>query len=447
MENQDYRRKIEDVVKYNEPKSTLETLLKTYEKYRAAVFATDVKRIREVVYAVEDELKSLLSEINYSEKDISNLVATAQMWNSKMDKDESKAFGAYVGSLITILTERNEAKGKRTIIKIDENRLDYLGYCCRKFDLVWFGVNKGDSVFACAKDGNELYVERCEGDEFASGAGWGSGYVGKIIADRVDGNWFAIGAGHVGEIRADTVNGEGFACDAGSYSGYSVGEISAVVVNGEEFAESAGSDGGHVGKIRANTVNGKRFAYRAGSRGGRVDKISADFVNGDWFASYVGWKSGYVGEISADFVKGDAFAESAGSNGGRVGEIGANTVNGDYFAILAGSEDGHVDRIIANTVNGSKFAWYAGSTFGDVGEISVDTVNGDWFAGYVGPANKISAGTVNGKYFAYHASADEICVRKISEEVKATMNPCQWVRMGHLLAKIVIGDCAEEAEK
>jgi len=189
-------------------KGTLEKLLEIYEEVkmeykfsRCSSWGWDVESTK--IYGVEDnKLKSLLSEIDYCEKDISNLVATAQTWD--LDENESKAFGAYVGSLITILTERNEAKGKRTIIKIDENRLDYLGYFCRKFDIVKFGVNNGNHVFVCARDGNELYVERSEGDDFAPYAG-------------------AYG-GHVGEIRTDTVNGHGFAWLAGLH-GY-VGEIS-----------------------------------------------------------------------------------------------------------------------------------------------------------------------------------------------------------------------------
>jgi hypothetical protein len=183
-------------------KGTLEKLLEVYEK------------VKEV--AVEDKLKLLLSEINYCEKDISNLVAAAQMWD--LDKGESMAFGVYVGSLITILTERNEAKGKRTIIEIGENRLDCLGYGCRKFDIVRFGVNNGDFVFLFAKNGNELYVEDCKGKYFAHSAARGGGHIVEIRAGSVNGDWFAADAGsengHVGKISADTVNGREFAADA-----------------------------------------------------------------------------------------------------------------------------------------------------------------------------------------------------------------------------------------
>ena len=200
-------------------KGTLEKLLEIYEEVkmeykfsRCSSWGWDVESTK--IYGVEDnKLKSLLSEIDYCEKDISNLVATAQTWD--LDENESLAFGAYVGSLIAILTERNEAKGKRTIIKIDENRLDYLGYDCRKFDVVKFGVNNGDWVFSFAKNGNELYVEKCEGGNFAA---FGYDHVGKIKANTVNGGAFAIGTGcdyrRVGEISVDTVNGKFFAFDA-----------------------------------------------------------------------------------------------------------------------------------------------------------------------------------------------------------------------------------------
>jgi hypothetical protein len=419
-------------------KGTLEKLLEVYEKVK--------EECRDVV-AVEDKLKLLLSEINYCEKDISNLVATAQTWD--LDENESKAFGAYVGSLISILTERNEAKGKRTIIEISENHLDYLGYYCRKFDVVKFGVNNGDHVFYLAKDGNELYVERCEGDDFASDAGRG-GHVGEIKANIVDGKKFAESAGsdggHVVEIRANTVNGEGFAFGAG-FGGY-VGEISADTVNGDEFANLAGWEkgcvgeisagsvngngfarhaglkGGYVGEIRADNVNGEGFAAGAGSENGRVDKISADVVKGKEFASYAGWKGGYVGEISAVVVvKGEGFAENAGSENGHVGKISAGTVNGDEFASFAGSGGGHVGEISAGSVNGNEFARYAGLDGGHVGKIRAGSVNGLYFALGAARGDEISADTVNGKFFAFDAVAEKIYVRKISEEAKATMNP------------------------
>jgi len=133
-----------------------------------------------------------------------------------------------------------------------------------------------------------------------------------------------------------------------------------------------------------------------------VDEISADFVKGELFAGLAGWKDGRVDKISVGFVKGDRFAERAGCRSWYVGEISANFVKGDRFAALAGSN---------------------------------------------GAVKKIRANRVDGKYFAYDASAYGICVRKISEEAKATMNPCQRIKGLDAPVAIVIGDCAEEAEK
>jgi len=409
-------------------KSTLEKLLEVYEKVKGEYEINfngiiGVEDDREVVYAVEDKLKSLLSKIDYCEKDISNLVATAQMWD--LDENESLAFGAYVGSLITILTERNEAKGKRTIIEIDENRLNYLGHCCRKFDVVRFGVNKGRSVFRFAKDGNELYVKECEGDRFASHAGSWGGHVDKISADVVKGERFAVGAGldgggYVGEISAGSVNGNWFAADAGRFGGH-VGEISAGTVNGEKFAVEAGSFGGRVGKISAGTVNGKDFADGAGSKGGYVDEISANIVNGKGFASNAGLENGRVGKISAGTVNGKDFADGAGSNGGYVDEISADVVNGEWFAYRVGRLCGHVGKIRADIVIGDEFACYAGSDGGHVGEISAGSVNGGWFAWRAGSeggcVGKISAGTVNGKEFAWYAGSKGGYVDEISADI------------------------------
>jgi hypothetical protein len=148
--------------------STLEKLLKIYGEVRGAYKFVQFQlqdrfsdqRIKETTaYGVISHMleDSHLREINYSQKDISKLVEAMQEKN--LNNIESKAFGAYVGSLITILTRRNKKEGKCTIIEIEENKIDFLGYGCREFDVVKIGLNEGSYVFALAWYGNKLYVE------------------------------------------------------------------------------------------------------------------------------------------------------------------------------------------------------------------------------------------------------------------------------------------------
>jgi molybdopterin-binding protein len=197
---------------------TIEKLFDTYKKFESEIF--------EAESIDEDRLIAYLTEkgIDYSESDIADLVYWAGM--HELDESRSMELGIYIGSLISILTEKNEKEGKRTIIDIRENKLDQLGWECRKFDVVRIGVNHGHGVFRYSK-GKLLYVERCEGDMFA-----GSTKVDKIVAGEVYGGWFANYT-QVNEIVAGKVQGQEFASNA------KVKEIVAGKVMGNGFLSFA----------------------------------------------------------------------------------------------------------------------------------------------------------------------------------------------------------------
>jgi hypothetical protein len=209
---------------YNE-QSMIEKLMDAYDRvqelYSHKIPGFGVNIHPEKILEVEKELTKLLT-VEYSANDISDFVEYVNM--KDWDEDGSIRIGAYVGSLISLLTEKNKKLGKRTIIEIPENHLDYLGNHCRKFDVVKIGVNYGEGVFRTACSGKLLYVERNEGDNFAS--------------------W----ARFVDIIAAGITNGGYFACNAGADRGF-IDIIAAKEVNGENFAQGAGTENGHVNAI------------------------------------------------------------------------------------------------------------------------------------------------------------------------------------------------------
>jgi hypothetical protein len=220
---------------------TLEGLLDAYTKF-------------EYELSNETKLNAYLERINYTEKDITDLVHWLGV-QEEIDRGESQKIGFYIGFLISILTEKNEKKGKRTIINIEENRLDRLGWNCKKFDVIKIGVNYGNSVFCDAK-GNLLYVERCEGDNFAHDA-----KVKKIVAREVNGDYFAGRRNFayqvkVREIIDGKVKGWKFV-DSEDFA-VKVSEIIAREVNGDYFAIYA-----KVEKLVVGELNGEKFAYDA----------------------------------------------------------------------------------------------------------------------------------------------------------------------------------------
>jgi hypothetical protein len=226
---------------------TLEMLVGAYNKFEFGDISFGIDEHRLTAYISE-------KRIDYTEKDIADLVHWAGV--QELRWDESLKIGKYIGSLISILTEKNEKEGKRTVIDIKENRLYFLGERCRKFDVVKIGVNYGGAIFRYA-EGERLYVEKCEGGLFANDA-----KVGKIVAGEVNGVAFAVNS-NVGTIVAREVNGKGFA--------YSVkaDKIVTEKVDGENFAGNA-----EVGIIVAGNINGDVFA--SGARVGQIVRDSEE---------------------------------------------------------------------------------------------------------------------------------------------------------------------------
>ncbi len=193
--------------------------------------------IEKLMNAYYDDDESY-KDIEYNEQDIADLVEYTGLrgfnWN------ESKEPGRYTGQLITNLTKKNKKLGKKTIIEIPENRLDFLGYKCEKFDVVKIGVNYGNDVFEKAKQGKLLYVERCEGGGFAGLAGEDEGDIGAIVGVNVIGEGFAGmaggGGGHVGAIVGKNVSKKDFAEDVGCVSG-NVGIVVGVNVGTDSNTE------------------------------------------------------------------------------------------------------------------------------------------------------------------------------------------------------------------
>ncbi|MDD5182486.1 MAG: hypothetical protein PHC66_04975 [Candidatus Nanoarchaeia archaeon] len=235
-----------------------EKLIRGYEIAKK-VYDADYLAVRLVTgfhaTKIEAELNSYVinNKIEYSEQDVSDLV---EYLNMNDFDDETEKMGVYVGSLISILTEKNEKLGKRTIIKIPENRLDYLGEYCRKFDVIKVGVNYGTEVFRVARKGNLLYVEDCKGNSFAQDAGCINGDVKTIVGVNVSGDWFAKNAsqfnGKVGVVAGMNVSGSGFARIVGE-DGERVEAIIGVNVTGNNFAFGAEFKDGPVGKILYNS--------------------------------------------------------------------------------------------------------------------------------------------------------------------------------------------------
>jgi len=257
-----------------------------------------------------------LYNIGYNARDISALV---QYFNPQdLDIERAKRIGAYTGSLISVLTERNKKCGKRTVIFIPENHINYLGYLCGKFDIVVIVYNRAKGVFTLAKEGDLLAFLKVEDSESCAAHSAGTG-----------GN---VGAIYFGEVRGES---DGCAAGAGEFNGR-VGVIHfGKVIKSEYCAANAGT-GGNVGAIYFGEVReSEGCAAGAGGFNGRVGVIHFGEASGSKGCAWrVGEDCGNIGSICFGEIK-DSIncARQAGNTGGNVGFIYAKQVtNSPHFA-------------------------------------------------------------------------------------------------------------------
>jgi hypothetical protein len=185
-------------------KAKLDELMEVYEKIKGQ-YKDFMGFMFEDVVSVHDQTAKSLEKTSYSERDICELVEYGNILEFQNDAEEA-GFGMYVGSLITVLTERNEKQGKRTVIDIPENHLKWLGNHCFKFDIIKIGKNYGDWAFYKAREGDLLYIDKCEGESFAYGAAFAyfdgtKGHINFIVANELNGRIETCGyASNVGDI-------------------------------------------------------------------------------------------------------------------------------------------------------------------------------------------------------------------------------------------------------
>jgi hypothetical protein len=289
---------------YNEP-SKFEILLNSYETFNSSYediglfceWKDRKPRIDRVNEKLDEHLKN--NKVDISKEDISELIEYVHL--DEIYKDQ-EYWGPYIGSLISILTKKNENAGKRTVIEINENRIDHLGEYCTNFDVIKIKTNYGKMVFADSENGNLLYVQKENGGFFANGAG-GHGKINAIVAEEVNEKYFADFAGNYGKI----------------------GIIAVKKMNGEESFQEAVHDG-------------------------ELEALMIEHVKGDICGLNLG-HNGNTGLIFANVVDGKAFAANAGASG-RIGAVIINKANGLNCARSVSSDRG---AVVAKEINNTGF--------------------------------------------------------------------------------------------
>ena len=173
--------------KINNQESNFDILIKTFDEFKGLYKIMLDQAYRGFKHS--DMVKRLADYINdkniiYSEQDLIDFIEYHQTKDLRGEGIE-EYFGVHIGDLITLLTEKNEAQGKRTIITIEENHLNRLGYFCNKFDVVRIKVNYGDDVFGFVTEGNLLCVDNNFGNDFTQYAAISGKRVKAIVGHKV----------------------------------------------------------------------------------------------------------------------------------------------------------------------------------------------------------------------------------------------------------------------
>ncbi len=213
--------------------------------------------------------KELYEQINkragdYDSQDISALTTALSFEESKNEKTR----GAYIGGLLSLLTEKNRPSKTTLEIDLDGREFPYLLLACKYVDKLKISNVKGDRV----------------GSLIASYKG-----NARIISfDNVKGNdvgsWIAEYNGNAEVVSFDNIEGNdvGF----GIASNGNAGVISFNNIEGDWVGSWIASNG-NAGVISFNNVKGNWVGSGIAIDNGNAGVISFDNVKGNWVGSEI----------------------------------------------------------------------------------------------------------------------------------------------------------------
>ncbi|MCX6710235.1 MAG: hypothetical protein NTV63_04790 [Candidatus Woesearchaeota archaeon] len=122
-------------------------------------------------------IKEKLNGTEYSTEDIEDYVIIKSAEGTRNSSSlNSNVLGEYSGKILSLLTEENSSKGKKTVIKIDGKggTFDRLFYGAEFFDEVYISNMNGEGICSSMANGNILALNNCNGGNTATFIGAGS---------------------------------------------------------------------------------------------------------------------------------------------------------------------------------------------------------------------------------------------------------------------------------
>lgn len=333
--------------------------------------------IEKVCLQLYNRLKETeLAGVELNEADISSFVTV--MSNNEYKHYDSEALGYFTGNLVTILTQRNRAKGNPTKI--------YINGSGNKFNYLFYGVKEAD----------ELVIDGFEGEYICSLAGTLGGRITSLVIQNCKGKHLASGAGswlgRLDNLCMINNKGEGAAHGVGSNSGVA-GNVVVINQEGDETASGIGGVHGRVGNVIIINNKGKEAAESIAWCQGSANKVIILNNEGDEAAEYCAQQQGRIGYLIILNNKGKNAANEVAKSRGQVDTVLIMDNVGNGAARGAGAYDGHVEDLILMNCKGD----YAAAVCGNIGDLLF--IN-----------NKGKFGHDNYKWVGYHGKVSRMYI-------------------------------------
>ncbi|MCX6710244.1 MAG: hypothetical protein NTV63_04835 [Candidatus Woesearchaeota archaeon] len=260
-----------------------------------------------------------LESADYSEDEIIDCIIAGRKYE---DYGNKAIAGAYTGALLSILTERNSKKGRKTIMYVDEkcSGFDYLFYNARSFDEVYLNNFNGDYACYGMENGRRAVVNNSHGDTM----------------------FWDIASGKIEKRDNAHPNAEMIL----------INNYQPNVYFNTEIGSFAGAYGGSIGLFLANSCcswqTGRDIAYSEGF----ADTVILNKTKGDEIGNGIACNRGRVNNLliiggSQNFV-GNDIAQVGGS-------VGNLLVQGKKGKVMCGANFYRVERQISRSRNKRRF--------------------------------------------------------------------------------------------
>ena len=316
-----------------------------------------------------------LEPVEFSEKDLTEYILAR---TNNYDRD-SLVCGVFSGFLLSLMTERNQAQGKRTRFYINGSG------------------NSFDYLFAFARTVDELIVENFSGDYICTNIGSNGGVANQVVGLNLKGNYalaeIGTDGGNVSLVLGVGIKGISALSSIGKNGG-NVKYVLGFDIEGDNALYNICSNKGNISLICGYGIIGKNVLSAICNDGGKGEMIIGINITGDNALSSSGTRKGNIELLYGINIKGyGALSYAANKKGNIKLVMGDNitNINNEKHALFKtgalsfiASEEGHVEVVVGNKITARNALSHIGFKNGRIGKLIAIAVKGEEALFYIG---------------------------------------------------------------